>query len=110
MMSALSLMPLLIRFPDITDWLTSNASIIHCPVFESAIDKLRRGDSDAVSSEEISVVANLSSTACVSIVDTDKNLKFAERALKRRKHVDVKTQYLDTRFLVPISNMIERLF
>ena len=72
--------------------------------------KFLRREGDALSREELSAISGLSSSEVVRVVDSEESLLFAERAMRRRKNIDVTNQYLDTRFLVPTSNVYERLF
>ena len=92
--------------------LFSSAEIVHSPEFESAVVKLQQGNTLALSrEEEISITRLLIENSNENITECD-GLSFAQRVLKRRKMSSnaMSKKYLDTRFLVPTSNVCERLF
>ena len=70
---------------DDTHRLTCTASIIHSPIFESALVKLQRKNSDALTGEERSKVTSFEITGNeVSSSDLD-GLSFAQQPLKKQR-------------------------
>lgn len=100
------------EFPETTDRLTSSAEIVHSPLFESAVVKVQRGNSSALSREERAMLSSLELVRSGESSESDDRLSFAQRALKRQKTFGrARTQnYMDSRFLLPTSNICERLF
>ena len=100
------------KFPETSCRLTSSAEIVHSPLFEGAIVKLQRGTFGALSREEQSIASFLATHGNRDCGDVDGELSFAHRALKRQKcrDMDSTKQFTDTRFLIPTSNVCERLF
>ena len=90
-----------------------DASIIHDKVFKNAILKIQKGEENTLTTEETIKVSTLRTTqkkgeAINAVISLD---SLAERALKKRKVFSVESSlYGDTRFIVPTSNMCERLF
>ena len=100
-------------FPETRSRLGSNATIVHCVNFENAKVKLQRGNFGALTMNEQESTSTLRGDMHEQTMEyNDENLSFAERALKRRKRADDRTklQYMDSRFLIPTSNICERLF
>lgn len=100
------------KYPDTTSRLASSAKIVHCPNFESGIVKIQRKNCSALSREEKLSTKSLLVSENADVVSEDASLSFAQRALKRQRlmeeeHGDI---YADTRFLLPSSNICERLF
>ena len=100
------------EFPETTDRLTSSAAIVHSPLLESGIVKVQRGKNGALSREERSVLFPFELACNATSTEGDDCLSFAQRALKRQKMAgwDNSNNYMDTRFLLPTSNICERLF
>ena len=83
------------------------------PFFESGIVKIQTGNSLAMSSEEKSAVQGLVlAEPDETGDDNDNGLTFAERVLKRRRMENIcnSDTYSDTTYLIPTSNVCERLF
>eukprot|EP00171_Calliarthron_tuberculosum_P003101 IDg3101t1 len=99
-------------FPGTINKLSSTADIVHCAAFESAIVNIQRGNAAALSRDESEAIRGLRIEEGSDEETGDEGLSFAERALKKQKCVDVekRDKYIDTRFLVPTSNICERLF
>lgn len=99
------------KYPETTTKLSSTANIIHSPVFETAIGKVQSGNEVIMSHEEKEALAALKITRQEEEGSTYTGLSFAEQALKRRKvSCGGRTDYSDLRFLLPTSNICERLF
>lgn len=93
-------------FPDTTN------KLLYCSTFESAVIKLQRGNSTAMSREEANSVKKLIIKESSVTETVDEGLSFAERALKRQKCIEHESRgkYMDSSFLIPTSNVCERLF
>lgn len=64
-----------------------------------------------MSPDEICAVQHLKASSYDMNDEEDAGLSFAERALKwQRKQQSTISDYIDTRFLLPTSNHVERLF
>ena len=108
---------LIVAFPDFAfeSYLGTSASIVHYRAFEDAVIKIQSGTEDALLENEVQAVRHLSvanASGKASQASSDETgLSFADRALKRQK---IRTRnasaYIDTRFLLPTSNHVERLF
>ena len=99
--------------------LSQHAEIIHDKVFESAIAKIQDGKAEDLNSEEQSAVSHLrverhgKSTSEDNEAVPERFESLAERALKRRRvgsSVGGQSDYIDLSFIVPTSNICERLF
>ncbi|RLN99162.1 hypothetical protein DYB28_009074 [Aphanomyces astaci] len=80
----------LVQYPGAEVRLGPDASVVEDPTFESGVVKVLQHMEAYVG-------------------DTD-SMSMAARALKRRKLLQARSNYLDCRFLRPTSNMCERLF
>lgn len=106
------------KFPEMEDRLKPNASIVLHPVFEGAVAKVLRGELTLSPAEESALKAlELPSptdvTSDVELVSGSEQpeMSLAQRALKKqRTDADKRSKYMDLRFLLPTSNMCERLF
>ncbi|KAG7346544.1 hypothetical protein IV203_005612 [Nitzschia inconspicua] len=98
-----------------------NAIIIHDDVFESAVQKILKGSEEELTPDESVKVTGLRNgtspmeeeTKTGEERDADAGLSLAEKALKRRRLVSTTTSasaFMDLHFIVPTSNMCERLF
>ena len=89
---------------------------VHSPVFESAVCKLQNGQqSDLTEGEKGEIylfIQSVSQPEDVRIVIEEED--FASSIIKkRRQECDAKSpdrMYIDTRFLLPTSNILERFF
>ncbi|KAG7347831.1 hypothetical protein IV203_016536 [Nitzschia inconspicua] len=97
------------------------ASIIHDNVFEIAVQKILKGSEEELTPDESVKVTGLrhgsstmeEETGTGEERDADAGLSLAEKALKRRRLVSTttsKSAFMDLHFIVPTSNMCERLF
>ena len=93
------------------------APIVHSPVFESAVCKLQNGQQSDLTEGEKGETSNLliqsvSQPEDVRIVNEEED--FASWIIKkRRQECETKSpdrMYIDTRFLLPTSNILERFF
>lgn len=100
------------KYPDTTNRLSSYADIVQCPNFESAIVKTQRNNSGALSPEEAIHVDLLLQEEERQGVFEEEDLSFKLRALKQKRCSDVENvnKYIDTRFILPFSNICERPF
>lgn len=100
------------KLPETDCRLSSTANIVHCVWFESAIVKIQRGNSNALSREEQFFVSSFEVDGVCDIDEEPEGISFVERALKRqRTHMLGSTKkYIDTRFVLATSNVCERLF
>lgn len=94
-------------------YLGTDASIVHSKSFEKAIIKIQSGFEAQLDSDEKTSIQSLKvqHNNVMSIDDNDDSgLSFAECALKRQRKQQEISAYIDTRFLMPTSNHVERLF
>ncbi|KAG7354964.1 hypothetical protein IV203_004320 [Nitzschia inconspicua] len=108
-------------YPQTKNRLGENASIIHDNVFESAVQKILKGSEEELTPDESVKVTGLrhgsltmeEETRTGEERDADAGLSLAEKALKRRRLESTttsKSAFMDLHFIVPTSNMCERLF
>ena len=101
------------KFPDIDGerYLTTHADIVHSKHFENGIWKIQGGKEkdlkvqEKIACKELRVVRN----AVVHVVEHEAELDFASEVLSKRARVE-KTEFMDTRYLLPTSNICERYF
>jgi hypothetical protein len=91
-------------------YLLPTSPIVHCPTFENAIVKIQeKKEGDLTEEEAESVACLLRDGAAAPVFEGS----FAERMLKRQR-VEVEatgtSMYVNTNFLLPTSNEVERLF
>lgn len=97
------------KYPAAKFRLAPNADIFRDPHFESGIAKIQNNEVDFLTRAEKSAVKCLKKAACTAEAqDRTRNL-FAEQAFKRRK-LNENTAYHNLGFLLPTSNICERLF
>lgn len=103
-------------YPTLDARLNPDARIVHSPVFESAVLKIQDKREEELTTSEKRVVKSLRIDVD-DIVTSSNGTEFGdesivERAMKRLRTTATlqKSNYLDTRFLVPTSNLCERLF
>lgn len=103
------------EFPifEFRSYLDTSASIVHNTSFEDAIIHIQSGNEHELLDIEKDTVRSLilpNSQEGDAEAD-DSTLSFAERALKRQRHQQCKVSaYINTNFLLPTSNHVERLF
>ncbi len=92
--------------------LGSASSIVHQPVFKTAIVKLQEGRINQLTQDKSKSVETLRVQQTSTWTESDLiNFSLAERALKRRrKNTESTNNYMDVRFVLPTSNVCERLF
>ncbi len=89
----------------------ADAAIVLHPNFETAIAKIQDGRANELTVQQKPAVEFLKQNAAAENSEDDySQLSLADRALKRRR-IDQQESatYMDTRFLQPTSNMVERL-
>lgn len=99
-------------FPQTEQRLSAKAKIIHQPNFESALSKLQNGAISSLSAAERLEVKRLKRDASSSSQQTNDgpDESFAASLLKRSKRNSTNNDYTDCRYILPTSNLCERLF
>lgn len=100
------------KFPSTRGRLSSNAGIVNNVDFESAVVKVQNGNQVALSRDErISIESLLIPSECDETVVEDGH-SFAKQSLKkaRLRLSGQKSSYLSLDFILPTSNICERLF
>ena len=102
-------------YPSTIGRLSTNSPIVSNPDFEKGIVKIQTGRSTELTLNESIAVSslNLNIRETVELVDNvnEENMSFAMRALKRARLTSAPSdKYVNTRFLLPTSNICERLF
>jgi len=96
----------IVDFPETVERLAMDAHAVHSPTFENACVKILNRDVNSLSSDEIVAVRHLE-TDTTNSDDFCVGNSILDRALKRKK---IDPTYCDFRFLIPTSNVCERLF
>lgn len=97
--------------PQLSNRLSDDASIVHDVSFERALVKIQKGRAAELSMLEKESVSHLTKKCDdIGIISNDGLLSLAERALKKRRVDCSGIKYVDTSFVLPTSNMVERLF
>ena len=96
-------------------YLPSSATIVHSPNFDNGVFKILQDTEAELSPEEVSAVRILKVQSIASQSQqsdfSEDTHDFASLCLKKRKISDFpRQQYVDCRFLLPTSNIIERFF
>ncbi|GAB1602785.1 hypothetical protein Ahia01_000558600 [Argonauta hians] len=93
-------------------YLLPSADIVHCPDFENGIVKILQKSEEKLSEQEIQALGRLEFTEHLKNLDSllgDDD--FASICLKKRRvDPNVSKKYPDCRFILPSSNITERLF
>lgn len=99
------------KFPETEERLSCNANIIYNSEFENALVKLQEHRTYDLTNAERSAVHELLNTHSTANHESE-NISFAERAVKRRRQETTGQGigYMNTCFITPTSNMVERLF
>ena len=90
--------------------LGENAEIILNKSFVSALQKILNNRQSNLTAEELLSVSGLQVTRNALEETVEEELSMAARALKRQCISQNVSNFLDVRFIVPTSNMCERLF
>ena len=104
------------RHTEMKKYLSVDARIIHSHVFENAIVKIQDGRQEELSTDELSVVANLTKETDIQETPDEPTSSSGFNAgdiLKKRKlekETTIKSEYKNTTFLLPTSNILERFF
>lgn len=104
---------MIVEFPnfDFNKYLGVETQFIHSPSFETAIIKIQSGDVKPMSTNEKDSVKKLEKETPKKTSLKDEELSFAERVLKRRKlNNNTASKYINTKFLLPTSCDVKRLF
>ena len=99
-------------YPEMVTYLGTNAKIIHSPKFESAIVKIQEKLHDTLDDEELAAVAVLKKEVILTQTRSDEQENSVAEFMKRRKMTKAEHDngYIETRFLLPTSNLVERFF
>lgn len=102
-------------FPQLADRLSADADVVVNKTFESAVVILQNGRYDHLSSAQREAVHDLKLLSVherTTENGSDAMLSIVERALKRRKNNSgsLVRSYIDTRFILPTSNLVESFF
>lgn len=101
-------------YPEMDEYLDSNANIVNNPDFENGLFKIMSKEIASMSSAEkraTSRLKNPESPNIHSTSDTQEEGGYYEQLLKRRRlSSETSDQYLDCSFCVATSNTVERLF
>lgn len=106
---------LMSTYPTLSKYLSIDSHIVHSPAFEMALVKIQEGQLNELTNVEKDSVSNLKLLASSSNITSDFSVNsenyaynvLSKRKLERNSYVP---SYLDTRFIVPTSNAVERLF
>ena len=108
----------IVEYPESATRISADSDIVHNKTFERAIVKIQKGSVGELITEEMKSVEVLQIVRSNSAPQSKYPAKIeslAERALKRQKLDDTAgnqsdAKYMDLRFIVPTSNICERLF
>ena len=93
------------------EYLGLNAKIVDKKLFESALVKIQSAQESQLSTAEAALVKMLELPTAIPLEAADGNrLSFVDRAMKRQKLKKQTSSYIDSKFLIPTSNHVERLF
>jgi hypothetical protein len=102
------------EFPIMSSFLSADAEIIKYPQFESGIVKLQNQEEHLLNSEEkkcLDIFLNNDSNSLDTMFVSDTNdSDFAYNILKQKKIRKNDSLYRNVEYIVPSSNMVERLF
>ena len=105
------------EFPWTKKYLDPMAPIVHSPVLKSAVCKLQNRQQSDLTEGEKAEISNLliqSVSKPVDVRNVNEEEDFASSIIKKRKQeCETKSpdrMYIDTRFLLPTSNNLERFF
>lgn len=110
--SELLFQSLIESFPEFpfNNYLSNEAAIVHSPILERAIYKVQSGRETELTMEEERSIRPLMLDK-KAVEEEDGVLSFADRALKRQKLQEAATSaFINTCFLLPTTNHVERLF
>lgn len=90
----------------------SDANIVHCPISECAVAKVLREGMNTSSRVERQTLYKFRVCNGSEIIDENDRPPFLQSALKRQRlqYQNCSSSYKDSRFLIPTSNIDERLF
>ena len=102
------------KFSETESRLSITKNIFHTPMFDLALLKIQTGmQEESTEEEKLAVKFLLLNIPTSNSIQESKEIEsssFAERLLKRRKLDDWKPMNIDTRFIIPTTNMAERFF
>ena len=102
------------EYPLMKKYLASDAGIVHSPTFEKAVIKIQNEKTTQLSDDETDAIVILKleqSESAATVADGEDD--FASTILKKRRSElkgDTSSGYLNTKFLLPTSNLVERFF
>ena len=100
------------EYPNTESPLASNLQIVHNPEFESGFLSCKTQTAASLTPSELLAVKKLKITTGIESTEAGSGIpSLAERGLKKRRlNALTRCQYMDTRFLLPTSNLCEHLF
>ena len=102
------------EYPLMKKYLASDAGIVHSPTFEKAVIKIQNEKTTQLSDDETDAIVILKleqSESAATVADGEDD--FASTILKKRRSElkgDTSSGYLNIKFLLPTSNLVERFF
>lgn len=98
-------------YPETDNRLTATAAIVHSPAFESAIVKVQSEESSTLTHEERQSIQRFEILSGALNRGNNDSLSYDARALLAQESNSFSgKKYQDLRFLIPTSNVCERLF
>jgi hypothetical protein len=99
------------EFPSLSSHLSTNASIVKYPNLENGLVKIQNQEEHLLTLMEKEALSFLkTSKTCNEPAPIDKPFDFAEGIVQQKKLRVCETSYVDTTYIVPTSNLVERLF
>ena len=101
---------LLSRHPEMAGRLNADARIVHSPEFERAVVLIQDGRESTLSASEAASVAFMRKASDADSDVGEQTLLQSARKKRKLRDATAARNYLDTRFLLPTSNICERFF
>ena len=99
------------QYPDMSGYIAADAKIVHSSAFERAVVKIQDKEFSNLTIEERTVSSNLLlQTPTDAPLESDKEDFAMDIIKKRRLGSTKKEEFMNTNFLLPTSNIIERFF
>ena len=98
-------------YPRTNSRLNANADIIRNRNFETGVCKIQDGRISELEPQERTAIRDLKRDDCYEVnPEPATGMSLAEKLLKKSKRNSTNPNYMDLRFIVPTSNLCERLF
>jgi len=99
-------------FPSTKERLSASADIVHDKDFERALSKIQEGKVNSLTRAERTAAKGLKlgNDDVIEVPQSPTSFSLAAHILKKARPISTNSEYIDTRFIVPTSNMCERLF